>query len=734
MNQPLYLSLVFHLHQPVGNFAWVFEKAYQQAYKPLLKALDRHPNLQSGLHISGSLWDWLRENHPNHIELMHILVNRGQLEMLTAGYYEPILPVLSDADKVHQIGKLSRTIEQELGAVPTGMWLTERVWEPYLPKPLVEAGVRYTLVDDAHFHASGFEEPELFGYYLTEEQGNQLALFPSLSRLRYLIPFHPVDQVMEWLWRQASRPLLPDAPPRLVCMGDDGEKFGLWPQTDVLCWEEGYVEHFFEALENAQSWLQTTTPGRYLDTFPALGLAYLPTASYPEMMDWALPAHLSRELDAYRHDKLEEDLLKFLRGGFWRHFLVKYPEANHMQKRVAQVSQRIWQLAPGKDRDRALDHVWAAQCSCGYWHGVFGGIYLNHIRAANYAHLLAAEELLLEQQSAALCETSGLACDGQPELSASCAPFCLHFDLARGGTLKEWDFLPGKANLVNVMTRREEAYHDKLRNAAAVNKVITPEMPEWRKVETIHSDTVRAKELGLEQLLFRDWYRRGAFIDHFLRDDAKLQGFQQNRYPEEGDFVNLPYQACCKNKEKSQWLTLTRDGHVWVYGEFLPVRVTKEFHLRSGETNLEVRYQIQNLASKHLVSRFGVETCSGFYGHTKLGDDWVPALDIRETLDVSHYLFASGATPPDTPSDATGAGPTGILNPYLNLSVPERLSYHVRLSQSATLWQFPLEPVVQSEAGFERAYQGIVFLHTWPIHLQPHAFWEVSFDVKILAE
>ena len=41
----------------------------------------------------------------------------------------------------------------------------------------------------------------------------------------------------------------------------------------------------------------------------------------------------------------------------------------------------------------ALDHVWAAQCSCGYWHGVFGGVYLGHIRAANYAHLLAAEEI-----------------------------------------------------------------------------------------------------------------------------------------------------------------------------------------------------------------------------------------------------------------------------------------------------------------------------------------------------
>jgi hypothetical protein len=731
MNQPLYLSLVFHLHQPVGNFAWVFEKAYQQAYKPLLKAFDRHPNIQVGLHISGSLWDWLKETHPNYLGLVRILVDRGQLEMLTAGYYEPILPMLSDADKVQQINKLSRALASEFGTTPVGMWLTERVWEPYLPKPLAAAGVRYTIVDDAHFQASGFEEPELFGYYLTEEQGQRLTLFPSLSRLRYLIPFQPVDKVLEWLWRQATKPLAPDLPPRLACMGDDGEKFGLWPQTDVLCWEEHYVDHLFEALENAEGWLQTTTPGRYLDSFAPLGLAYLPTASYPEMMDWALPAHLSRELDGYRHNHLDPEVQKFLRGGFWRHFLVKYPEANRMQKRVADTSRRVAQMAPGKDQEQALEHVWAAQCNCGYWHGVFGGVYLSHIRGANYAHLAAAEEILLQQDPAPVAETSDLAGDGQPTLSTTCAPFRLHFDLARGGALEEWDYLPGKCNLVNVMTRREEAYHQKLREAGAQGKVITPEMPEWRKVETIHTDTVRAKELGLEQLLFRDWYRRGAFIDHFLRDDANLEGFHQSRYPEEGDFVNLAYQAFCESKDKSQRITLTRDGHVWVYGEFLPVRVTKEFYLRRDETNLEVRYQIHNLSSNPVVSRFGVETCSGFYGHVQFGDSWFSALDIREVQDVSHYTFTSGGADADSPTDAGAPEAVKALRPYLTMPVAERIVQRVRLSQPATLWQFPLEPVVQSEAGFERAYQGIVFLQLWPIHLEPHGFWETNFDLKI---
>lgn len=733
MDQPLYLSLVFHLHQPVGNFSWVFEKAYQRAYKPLLNAVDRHPSIQVGLHISGCLWDWLKESHPDYLDLVRILVERHQLEILTAGYYEPIMPMLSDLDKVYQIKKLSQTIERELGTTPTGLWLTERVWEPYLPKPFAEAGVRYTIVDDSHFHASGFEDEELFGYYLTEEQGQRLAIFPSLRRLRYLIPFKPVEQVLDWLRQQAAQPLLPGLPPRLACMGDDGEKFGLWPRTFALCWEEGYVERLFEAVESAHEWLPTITPGRFMEQHAPLGLAYLPTASYQEMMDWALPAQLSRELDVFRHEPIDERLEKFLRGGFWRHFLVKYPEANHMQKRVAETSRHIWDMAASAERDQALEHIGAAQCSCGYWHGVFGGVYLGHIRAANYAHLVAAEDLLWGQTPLIHGEQHDLAGDGSQELSASCYPFRLEVDLGRGGTVKEWDYLPGKCNLVNVMTRREEAYHDKLRLAAAQGKVVTPEMPEWRTVESIHADTVRAKEAGLEQFLFRDWYRRGAFIDHFLRDDATLFGFRENRYPEEGDFVNQPYVGSGKKKDSLQRITLSRDGHVWVYGEFLPVRVTKEFLLHQGESAMEGRYQIQNLSSNAVTSRFGVETCSGFFGHIRLHETWYSSQEIRESQDVSHYVFASGGTPPDTGPAAVDEDSKAKC-PYLSMAVPDRVLMQVRLSQPTTLWQFPLEPVVMSEAGYERAYQGVVFLHLWNINVPPHGFWEVAFDIKILTQ
>src|SRR2546422_5223915 len=189
--------------------------------------------------------------------------------MARIGYYEPILAIIPDPDKDGQVRMMTDYLRLRFHTRATGLGLAEGVWEPHLAKPLAAAGVEYIIVDDTHFTAVGLREDELTGYFVTDEQGATVKVFPSRKRLRYLIPWQSADDVLAYL-----RSALPVAgeigrDPVLV-MGDDGEKFGLWPGTYALCWEQGWVESVFRAVEAAEEWLVTMPPGEAA-AMPAAG-------------------------------------------------------------------------------------------------------------------------------------------------------------------------------------------------------------------------------------------------------------------------------------------------------------------------------------------------------------------------------------------------------------------------------------------------------------------------------
>src|SRR5260370_11627114 len=127
-------------------------------------------------------------------------------------------------DQGEHITRLAVYLEKHFGHLPSGAWLAERVWEPQLPSALAAANVAYTLVDDIHFLSAGFEPHELFGAYVAEDLGKSVCLYPGQKALRYLIPFGQVEDVISYLRDAAS--LHPDG---VAPMGDDMEKFGVWP-------------------------------------------------------------------------------------------------------------------------------------------------------------------------------------------------------------------------------------------------------------------------------------------------------------------------------------------------------------------------------------------------------------------------------------------------------------------------------------------------------------------------
>ena len=720
MASPIYLSLVFHNHQPVGQFDAISEHSTQVSYLPLIALLERHPTIHAGLHFTGPLLEWLIHHHPPLIERLKRLVGRGQVEILTGGYYEPVLVALPDEDKVGQIRKLSMMISSTFNSKPSGLWLAERVWEPHLAGPIAEAGVRYVIVDDTHFEGVGLnKDKDLFGYYVTEEQGQVLAVFPTLTWLRYAIPWLPVEKVMQWLRAEADKPLLSGAP-KLAFMGDDGEKFGTWPGTYEHCWGSGkYMEALFLAIEKNSEWLRTSAPAEFSRQFPALGRVYLSAASYMEMGEWSLPVVAAHEFTALKQqirDDKRDGAFRFLRSGIWRNFMVKYDEINHMHKRALMVSRKVHAMRHGRKREQALDLLWAAQSGDPYWHGLFGGIYLFNFRVANYANLIAAEALAEGDTPSLLLDVYDFDADGQPELIMSGDIYNAIWSPAVGGALIELDHRAGRYNLLNLMNRHEEAYHRDLSEAVRDNRLITPDTPASSEPDNPAVKVVRAKESGLEQHLIYDWHRHAAFVDHFLGPKTTLQEFYQGQYAEQGDFVNQPYRAETTATDEEIIVHLLRDGHVWIDDQHLPVRVMKVFTFRRRSDVLRVQYTVSNRASQPLDIRFAIETAVGFDGGQ----------------DIRYCALRLNDEPQRLPLVEIAASES--IRRYQTDSNLRNLTLSTDLSRPATLWRFPLETITLSEAGFERGYQGTVYAQWWPLQLAPDSAWSVTISQRISQE
>ncbi len=689
-----------HNHQPVGNFDFVFEDAFQQSYLPFLKVLERHPKVRIAIHFTGILLDWLEIHHPELLELVRRLAEQGQLEVMSGAYYEPIISVIPEADRIGQIKKLSKRVQSLFGYRPKGMWLAERIWEPTLPSTLQEADMQYTVIDDTHFKYAGLNDSDLDGYFVSEDLGKKVFLFPINKELRYTIPFQDVQATLDVLKAFAS-----EEGDKIVVFADDGEKFGVWPGTHHHVYAEGWLESFFTALEAHSEWIEMVHFSEALEQVRPKEMVYLPTASYAEMMEWSLFTPAYKAFEAFEHrmreERMDEEYGRFVRGGFWRNFMVKYPEINVMHKKMLRISNRLWNLPKAKQArlQQAFDHVWAAQCNCPYWHGVFGGLYLSHLRHAIFNNLLDAEKQLdaLQPGRFPALEVSDFDVDGFDEVLVETPVHNAYFRPRKGAALFEYDFKPVSKNLSDTMSRREEGYHSKLKDA----KVPGQESAAAEDGTASIHDLVLAKEHGLMEYLNYDWYERKSFIDHFFGTETTPESFEKAAYKEEGDFVNQPYELIKKIRGK-QTVTLVfeRQGHVWHEGIFEPLTLRKTLTIASDSADIQADYELINNSGKPLTLQFAVEFNYGLQaGHA---DD--------------RYYYTVNGKPDDPYLDSRGilsrASEIGLKDEYMKIDI------RLQTDQTADIWRVPVETISLSEAGFERVYQSSSVLLKWDIRVE----------------
>jgi alpha-amylase len=710
-SNPLLFGFGLHNHQPVGNFDFIFEEAYHKAYLPFLETLEPFEGIKVTQHYTGILLDWFEEHHPEFIDRLGALADAGRIEFMGGGYYEPILSMLPAEDAMGQVVALSDRIESRFGARPKGAWVAERVWEPGFCRLLADSGIEYVLLDDSHFKMAGLREEQLTGPFLTEDQGRTLTVFPISQKLRYLIPFHPVKETLDYLKDFSERP---DA--ELATLADDGEKFGIWPYTHHSVYEEGWLRQFFEALEGASESVECVTYSEARERLRPRGLVYLPTASYSEMMDWALPCSEGRAIEDFRK-KLPEEILegygRFIKGGFWRFFFCKYRESLHLHRKMLAASEAYREL-PGKSKlkQAARDHLWSAQCNCGYWHGVFGGVYLNHIRSEIYHHLIKAETAI---QKASKKEKNPYGSrrwdffrDGGDALEVSTPKGRLLFDLANGGALVEWDHIPIARNLVNTLTRRPEAYHRDIKAQAL-------ELDHGPQSGSIH-DLHLVKESGLEKFLVYDPYRRAGNILHLFDADLTLDEFMMDPSLDRGNFAFTPREGISEIETIPRHLRFSGAGSVEGPHGKLPVEIRQSWIYEEAMDEWAIQVAVTNRGTREWMGWLGLE-----FG-------W--SLNAGNTFD--RYYRIDGRAPHDP-----NLGSRGETEGVRQVTLTEGwwgIRIEMQFNTPARLWRFPIETVSSSEGGFERSYQSSVVIPAWPVQMKPGQPVTAEIRIKVAME
>jgi len=667
MNQPIALLLGVHAHQPVGNFPAVIAEAHERCYRPFLQTLHRYPDFRFGAHFSGWLLDFLCQQYPRDMELLGDMVARGQTEMFGGGECEPVLAAISARDRVGQVRTLSDKISRRFGQAPRGAWLTERVWEATVVPELADADIAYAMVDDFHFLCTGMDAGRLDSYYTTEENGRTLDLFPVSEALRYRLPFSPAADAVHYLEQMA------DEGRAAAIYFDDIEKFGIWPETYDWVYERKWLEQFIEGVL-ASSRIRTMSYADFHSGQRTRGIVYLPTTSYSEMGEWTLPAPAAGRYHALlAREKTAGTLTQhrpFLRGGIWRNFFSRYPEANWMHKRMLALSQRLAALPAAAADGELRELLYRGQANDAYWHGLFGGLYLPHLRRSVFHHLLRLEVALDRLAPGPAPAGLDLDYDGWEEAFLKNAE--VQAVLRKDGlaAVIEFDSYLLAHNFADTLRRHDEHYYLKIGQAQG-------QAPVGEGIASAH-DRVEFKHPIAAADIVPDETGRAMFIDrrHEAKSRAESIATLVDGYGAESDgrFVAR--------------------GDGW--------RIVKNIALTTAGVAVNYAFEGPSTSAVSCEINLAMPSCDGYSGRYILADGSIPC-GFGQLLELP--------------------GVTEVVLDDREL----RGRLVLRSSRPVRLQAAPHHTVSQSEAGFEKIMQCVcVTLHWTPASGEE---WAISLEV-----
>ena len=517
------------------------------------------------------------------------------------------------------------------------------------------------MVDDYHFLCAGTPREKLGGYHTTEEDGRVLDLYPISEQLRYRLPFSPAHEAVAYI-----ESLAVEQAGEAAIYFDDIEKFGIWPETYDWVYGKQWLVQFIEGVL-ASKIIQSRHFAEHHRENVSRGIAYLPTVSYSEMGEWSLPAAAARRYSELVHGAQNEGRLDqdrpFLRGGIWKNFLTRYPEANWMHKRMLSLTARLAQLPAEQIRQDLVTLLHEAQANDAYWHGLFGGLYLPHLRRAVWQAIVQLERRLDALQARPDAGSVDLDLDGVQEIfMKSLALQAVVKPDADAAVIELSSYLLAQ-NFGDTLRRYEEHYHEKAKQG------VSSEANRGEGIASAH-DIVRFKHDIAAEDLIPDTRSRGLFVETYTDFTGKFPVAYQSQVAQGSAVLCMGQAGEAEN--------LTRIGKIYgLRDNVLSVALKAAPRAESSGGRLSTRLNLAIPCCDGPAGRYVVNgEIPGGFGDTFTWEA-LPELTLED-----HYL-------------------KGAIT--LRMSPPARVKAQPHMTVS------------QSEAGFEKIMQAVELTLTWPV-------------------
>ena len=649
---------------PSGETEYLYEDAYQKAFKPFLTAVYNNPEMHPTLYYAGPLLEWLEKRHPEFHTVLAELMSNKSIEILGGGYWEPMLPLIPSPDRVGQIEVMTTYLRKKFGKRSRGCWVTGQVWEANLASSLKASGMDYAFLTERAFpDVPGFR-PE--SPVIAEDQGKTVTIFPVMDSLAERFLKVPPEHILDSL-----RALdFGDERESIVSLILDGQMLG-GDGTHAVCYGEKWLERFFSAVKASTDWLECVHPGRYLKSARfSREKAYVPGPTYESLMQWTRTDSSSvRDLGSVRSDahppERAADSSKTRPKAYYRAFLTKYRESGLLYAKMMHIEVLTNQLRGDKYRKKnAKEELWRGQEHYAYWHGPTGGIYNSRIRHAAYGALIEAEKATRERGIFKAALTSvDFDMDGEKEFLYNGLNFNAYVH-AVGGALFELDYLPVSRNYLATLSRYPEDYHPPA-----------------------------TREQGYDR------YPRHSFLDHVLDAWDGPESFERMSSLTRGSFPVKLYSALEVVRDQPRVTLQCCGGLNGGDGDDIDIHKTYRFR----RNTLEVDYTFTNLTPRSVEFTWGTEI------NLALSDDAA----LRPV-----YLNAD-VTGTGTETPAADRGEDSAVDSWTVHDVENDVLMSFSVSEPADLWRFPVYADYRVRRELRRNYQSSCFFPRWNIDIPP---------------